>query len=187
MTGLELYSVLRWHPPQAVALATATQVLEELPSPRPSHVLAVAWVLDATARWARGAGEADELAAVRAMAEQWNDDQPRSYIDLHAAGAVAGFHAAGLGHETVADEAVYRLGLDRSISGLEPAGWAGRGRRELAARLHSPGRWGPWHQGRLIARAGDYLWRESEGRFVARVELTAEEAIDLDEIEERCG
>jgi hypothetical protein len=38
-----------------------------------------------------------------------------------------------------------------------------------------------------IARAGDYLWRESEGRFVMRDELTDAEMVDLDALEERYG
>lgn len=163
--------VLTWHPNQAAVLAAATQVLEYLPEPGDDEVLAVGWALDSTIRWARGEAELDEVLAASSAAGGAAANDPA----ISAAAAIDYDRGAS------AVAAAYYYG-EPGLASAEAA------YAELAARFpRKGGRWGPWRQGRLIARAGDYLWRESEGRFVERSELTPEESVDLDEIEERWG
>lgn len=48
-------------------------------------------------------------------------------------------------------------------------------------------RWGTYRELYGLGRAGDYIWRSSEGRFITHDELTPEEACILDELEEKYG
>jgi hypothetical protein len=199
VTRGDLIVVLRRHPREAVALSTAVQVMEapkRMLKALSSGALSFAWAIDATMRAARGETDRIEVQAAFdaatlgvSMLTRHDDDpeplrwhfelQSDPYLILQAAGCAA---RVMLGQKLHGAETAIHL-CAMAEGGSAPA-W----RSQLAARLPLHGSaWGPWHAGRVIARSGGYLWRESEGRFVGLGEITSTEAVDLDGLIERFG